>query len=280
MDMDRSEERISAAAQLAVLLEVTTEPKPGNVDRGHDHADITMQDFVFGAVNIPIALGNIVSHDMSLGRSIYELVDRGHIDDRNTSFGSFLLVAPHILADLRGTDPESVVYNTDVDDAIWFFRSFDLVDVYVPPRNDLDVYSKSGINEVRERDLSLYDVMKYSQDIDGVAREYIEGFPKSIKTSSRIDEVYEGDLNEALVRVFLELLAGDKDTHISKRHGEDIAQEVMESADELLRKEGDIREFDKELIDNGINPGTSADILCCAIYRNIMRSDGVIELWR
>lgn len=43
---------IAQCAQLAMLIELSSSPKPGNVDRCHDHDDTRFQHFLASTVSV------------------------------------------------------------------------------------------------------------------------------------------------------------------------------------------------------------------------------------
>ncbi|HPR67380.1 MAG TPA: triphosphoribosyl-dephospho-CoA synthase, partial [Methanothrix sp.] len=49
--MKTSPDRVAQAAQLAMLIELSSSPKPGNVDRGHDFEEIKFHHFLISAVS-------------------------------------------------------------------------------------------------------------------------------------------------------------------------------------------------------------------------------------
>jgi len=68
------------------------------------------------------------------------------------------------------------------------------------------------------------------------------------------------------VGTFMDLLSTEPDTFIIKKHGRDVAWEVMRKAREVREGIRDITRFDQELIDSGINPGSIADIIIASLY--------------
>ena len=62
------------------------------------------------------------------------------------------------------------------------------------------------------------------------------------------------------------LLATEPDTFIIKKHGTDIAREVMSGARNVLDGKQSLERFDEDLIQRDINPGSIADITIAGIF--------------
>jgi triphosphoribosyl-dephospho-CoA synthase len=71
-----SPDRIAQSAQLAMLIELSSDPKPGNVDRCHDFSDIGYHDFVISAVSI-YPIFRTAAQGGSIGRLLLE-AEMGH----------------------------------------------------------------------------------------------------------------------------------------------------------------------------------------------------------
>jgi triphosphoribosyl-dephospho-CoA synthase len=264
----------AANAELALLLEVTSTPKPGNVDREREYPGLRFEHFVAGAVGTRDGF-EIAADGGPVGHAIERAVEgMSHQRGGNTQFGAVLLVAPLVRAAAGGSlDPETankVVADTTVEDAVNFYRAFDHVDVAVddPPQemDELDV-RRGGAAEpaIREQDLSLEDIMEASADIDGLAAEWTTGFPRTFDTAERL-QTADGSVTDAAATVFLELLADEIDTFVVTQHDRETAREVRERARGVLAGEEPVREFATECIEREINPGTTADIIAGGLF--------------
>ncbi|MFC7201673.1 triphosphoribosyl-dephospho-CoA synthase [Halospeciosus flavus] len=266
-------------AELALLLEVAGTPKPGNVDRERDVDDLHFEHFLAGAVGTQKGL-RLAAGGTPVGEA-FEAAVAGMSDQSggNTQFGCLLLLVPLVRATTqRGLAPESaahVVEHTTVADAADFYCAFEHVDVYVddPPEDmgTLDVRRGSdAVPELERRGLTLYDVMERSAPADGVAAEWVNGFERTFETADRI-ESGQGPVTDRAADAFLALLAEEPDTLVAKRHGRETAREVRERAAELHEESeradrDDVREFADELVERGVNPGTTADLVAAGLY--------------
>jgi triphosphoribosyl-dephospho-CoA synthase len=264
----------AANGQLALLLEVAGTPKPGNVDRRREYPDLRFEQFLAGAVGARPGL-EAAAGERSLGEA-FERAVAGMSEQTggNTQFGALLLVAPLVRAAatdrLTTEDATAVVEATTVDDACAFFRAFDHVDVAVddPPADlaDLDVRRGSeAVPAVRDRGVTLADVMALSADVDGVAAEWTAGFPRSFEAAEWI-VADDGPVSRRASRCFLRVLADEPDTFVVTRNGREVAREVARRARDVLDGEEAADALADELVERGVNPGTSADITAAALF--------------
>lgn len=265
---------VAANAELALLLEVTSTPKPGNVDRHREYDDLRFEHFVAGAVGARpglerAAAGEPVGH--AFERAVAGMAEQ---DGDNTQFGALLLVVPLVATaatgDLSPERASTIVSETTVEDAANFYRTFEHVDVAVedPPAgmDDLDVRRGSDAVPALEEDtITLGDVMELSADVDGVAAEWTNGFRRSFHAA---EIIFSGDgpVPDRAAEVFIELLAAEVDTFVVTRNDREIAEEVRRRAQAVLDGDEDAEELADELVDRDINPGTTADILAAALF--------------
>jgi triphosphoribosyl-dephospho-CoA synthase len=251
-------------AQMAMMLEVSAYPKPGNVDRCHDYADTRLEHFLASTILVRPVFDAAERPGGRVGSLIREAVMRtnGH-SGGNTHFGAFILLIPLILgSDIEGA--RRVVAGTDVADAIEFYAAFGLTEVRVGESADLDVNDPASVAAIRERGMTLLDIMAYSADRDMVAREWTNGFSLTRRSADLLHA--HGPGREGIVAAFLDLLASEPDTFIAKKHGAAVAERTMRCAAEVRRGERDLAPFDAECVEAGINPGSIADITIAGIY--------------
>jgi triphosphoribosyl-dephospho-CoA synthase len=260
--------------QLALLLEVTGTPKPGNVDRHRDHEDLRFEQFLAGAVG---ALGGLeaVANGASIGTAFERAIEgMANQAGGNTQFGALLVVVPLVRAAatdrLTPAGTEEIVEATTVDDACAFYRSFEHVDVAVDDLpaglDSIDVRrGAAATNAIRDRGLALDDVMALSADRDGLAAEWLSGFERSFTAASwLLDD--EGPIYRRSSRAFLRLLAEEPDTFVITRNGQSAAEEVTRRARAVLDGEEDPEALAEEFVERDINPGTTADITAGALF--------------
>jgi len=203
----------------------------------------------------------------------------------NTHFGALLLLIPLAMAagasDSCATPvlkyrASEIMRNTDVEDAIELYRAFPVAKVRV--RRDvaeLDVMNEASLEEIRNKQLSLFDILTISAPYDLISRELVGGFEKTFRYAALIaDFIRDKPLNEAITHAYLNLLAEEEDTFVKMKFGAEKSRYVKERAkgivDRGYRRE-ELEEFDHELIIAGINPGSSADLIVAALFIAILQ---------
>ncbi len=261
-------------AQLALLLEVAGTPKPGNVDREREYDDLTFEQFLAGAVGALDGLEQATAGE-PVGRSFERAVaGMSKQQGGNTQFGALLLLTPLVAAAGRGEltreGARQVVEETTVDDAVNFYRAFEHVDVAVddPPdgMEPLDVRRGSEAESaVRDRGVTLGELMAQSADIDGIAAEWTSGFRRTFEAAQGLEQS-DGAVTNRASALFLALLANEVDTFIVTQHDRETALEVRGRAQAVLAGEENPYDLAEEFVDRDINPGTTADIVAGALF--------------
>jgi len=189
------------------------------------------------------------------------------------------------------------------------FEAVDVaVDDPPPGAAALDVRRGSDAEPaIRERGTTLRDVLALSAeptgaDADGTAdrvpdrnaAEWTEGFPRTFRAAEWI-LTDEGALADRAARAFLGLLAAEPDTLVASTRGVRTARDASGRARELLEPDGsdptapvgDVGAVDAEAVHavdldaaeslaesfvaEGINPGTTADLTCAALFVALRR---------
>jgi triphosphoribosyl-dephospho-CoA synthase len=251
-------------AQLAMMLEVCAYPKPGNVDRCHDYETTRLEHFLASAIFARPALEEAERQEGRIGEIIRHAVSATSCHGGgNTHFGAFILLIPLVYGgDIAGA--QKAVERTDVSDAVAFYRAFSLTNVRMHATDELDVNDPRSLQALRDRDMTLLDVMQHSAKNDMIAREWVTGFPVTRRGADFLKTLGSG--REAIVQAFLALLAQEPDTFIIKEHGTSVAQRVVMQARNVLDGNVSLESFDAECIRDGINPGSIADVMIAAIY--------------
>jgi triphosphoribosyl-dephospho-CoA synthase len=251
-------------AQLAMMLEVCAYPKPGNVDRCHDYSETRLEHFLASVIFARQALEEAETGVGRIGEIIKHAVrDTNCHEGGNTHFGAFILLIPLLYGNgISGA--LSAIEKTDVSDAVAFYKAFAMTSVKMKATDDLDVNDPHTLTVIRDRDITLLEIMRHSAENDMVAREWVTGFPLTRKGADLLKQYGPG--REAIVNTFLTLLASETDTFIVKKHGMAVAREVMLTAREVLDGKQSLEEFDEDCIARDINPGSIADILIASLF--------------
>lgn len=273
---------IARCAQIAMLLEVSATPKPGNVDRDHDFADLRYEHFLASATGVKHVFERAAMGDNKVGSLIREAIEESikWSGGRNTHFGTFLLLVPLIVAAGKGDvcAANDIVHSTTAEDAIEFYKAFKCVDIYLGDIDDLSVKDATSIDEIGGRGLTLYDIMRMSAEHDGIAQEWVCDFSRTFAGARMLTKKAKGmSMNDAIVYTYLALLAERPDTLVQKKFDLSVAEEVSRKASAVLEEKNieAIRRFDDELIQRRINPGTTADIVAASLFVHLLGADEI-----
>ena len=256
--------RPAERAQLAMMLEVTAYPKPGNVDRCHDYPETRLEHFLASAIFARQALEEAESGKGRIGEIIRHAVrDTNCHKGGNTHFGAFILLIPLVYGkDIPGAIV--AITKTDTSDAIAFYKAFAMTAVKMNATDELDVNDPNALTLIRDREMTLLDIMQHSAANDMVAREWVTGFPLVRRGADLLKQ--SGPGRQSIVDTFLTLLATEPDTFIIKKHGLDVARETMLRARDVLDQKLSIQQLDEDCIRRDINPGSIADITIASLY--------------
>ncbi|MFV2065964.1 MAG: triphosphoribosyl-dephospho-CoA synthase [Pirellulales bacterium] len=269
-------------AALACLLEVSA-PKPGNVWRGADFADMTFLDLAVSGVALVPVIDRAT--ERPVGETILAAVEAMRASvGTNTHLGSILLIAP--LAAVPRDEKlvaglPAVLASLSVDDARHTYQAIRLA-------------QPGGMGQVDQADLaddpdlSLVACMALASDRDLVARQYTEGFSTVIDlvVPSLEKGVRTGQaLEDAIVLTALRLLAEYPDSLIARKCGPDAARQTSGRAAHVLDagQPGETA-FQRALSDldfwlrsdgNRRNPGTTADLITAGLF--VMLREGRLD---
>ncbi len=274
--------RVARFAQLAMLLEVSATPKPGNIDRDHNYGDTRFEHFLASAVGVYPILEKAARSSSGTGMLIHEAVIESNRWQKggNTHFGAFILLIPLVMAAGKCNDEtclkkrvKTVVMDTTTEDAVEFYRAFSEAGVKVKPVGQFDLGDADSIHKIREQRLTLFDLMEISRSYDMIAEEWTNGFQKTFECALALqNKIKKMNINDATVFTFMEILSCNKDTFIQTKFDINKAEEVSIRASSILKNGGinkikeKIRYFDEELLEERINPGSTADIIIAGLF--------------
>lgn len=296
--MNKTQLSIGQCAALACLLEVNA-PKPGNVNRGADFDDATLNDFAASAVAIGGSLGFLSRAKADGDTASWEDVpgDQGRVGEAvlrcveatqrvartNTNLGAILLLAPLACVprdeQLRG-GVAKVLNSLNADDAR---------DVYQAIR----LAAPGGLGEVDRFDVSgeppasLLEAMRAAAERDVVAAQYATNFSTVFDdVAPKIVAGREANLSLplAIVHTQIQLLAERGDSLIARKCGGDVSAQCRARAERVLdcgrppeeNYQRALRDFDFWLRSDGRrrNPGATADLIAAGLF--VCLRDGLI----
>jgi triphosphoribosyl-dephospho-CoA synthase len=258
--------------------------KPGNVSLVSPGHGMTAAQFIDSA---HAAASPLFAEGQRVGQRIEAAVAASWAAAGcNTNLGIVLLCAPIAAAVERFPELalrpaiEAVLADLDCDDAAAAYRAI----AFVQPGGLGDAPAQ----DVRDApSVGLREAMALAAERDSIARQYANGFADLFDIA--LPHLSSGSRTHAAVqRVFLALASHLPDSHIVRKHGEAVAQTVMSAAQRwqaqaeagmVLDTTPAFADWDSELKDNGINPGTTADLTVATLLLAALRDDPQRSLW-
>ncbi len=260
---------VSRCLQLAILLEVSAYPKPGNVHRTRDFSDTRYEHFLASAVavspyfrkaaerGILYSSGNIDASEIGIGSlirgSVEEILSWQH--GGNTLLGTIILLIPMAVSAGATINTEKFfsqhVFRRNIGVVTKFTTPEDAVAVYEAIRKakpgglgkapELDVHDPRSTTRILREKITLLEIFKIASRYDSVASEWVSnyrvtfeiGYPYIKRELSR-----HGDINIATVHTFLKILSEVPDTLIARKVGIEKAKEISLMAKHILELGG------------------------------------------
>jgi triphosphoribosyl-dephospho-CoA synthase len=293
-------EHVSRCLELAILLEVSAYPKPGNVHRTADFLETRYEHFLASAVavaphfkqaaerGIGVSKTKIGPANVKIGNIIKEAVKSVGLwqSGGNTLLGSIMLLSPLAVAAGMTIAKEKFFISKlreNVKLIVESSTSMDAADVYdaimianpggLGKAPKLDVTDPASKKKILEDKTTLFEVFKIASEYDNVASEWVNNYPITFDLgypyfTQQLEETK--DINTTIVHTFLKILSEVPDTFIARKLGLAKAKEVSAQARRVLEKGGltttlgrsYLLKFDKKLRNpaHEESPGTTADI--------------------
>ncbi len=291
---------ISECLQLALLLEVSAYPKPGNIHRTADFPETRYEQFLASAValgrhfreaamrGVLVSKRKIRLNEVGVGETIrnavFDMTNRQR--GGNTGLGSILLLSPIAVAagmtvHNRSISPRNLrkairmtVESTTAKDAV---AVYDAILAAKPGGlgkvSKLDIRDSNSKTRILREKLTLLNIFEMASNYDSIASEWAKNYTITFDLgypyfTQQLRETK--DINVATVHVFLKILSEVPDSLIVRKVSIDKAREVSKTAREILgvgalmSEEGRrrLKEFDEKLRtpSHELNPGTTADL--------------------
>jgi triphosphoribosyl-dephospho-CoA synthase len=269
-----------AAAFVAACRDELDAPKPGNVHNFAAGHRMTALEFVRSA---EVSAGPLTASGTRVGLRILRAVEATRAAvGTNTNLGIVLLCAPLAAAaenaheGLR-TALSGVLERLDVEDATLAFQAIALA-------------APGGLGDAARHDVrrpatvTLAQAMAEAADRDRIAYQFSSNFAdifdrgmtwRDTAAARRVDATW------VTLAVYLGFLATFPDSHVARKYGAAVAEDVRRTAAEFerrLRSEdpasllGDLLAWDRSLKQRAINPGTSADLTVATLFAHRLTS--------
>ena len=289
---------ISRCLELAILLEVSGYPKPGNVHRTADFLSTTFEHYLASAVaiapsfrraaerGIKVSRGELNLSDVCIGSIIKDAVDRmlGSQGGGNTLLGAIIILVPIAVAAGMISSSFSlsklrnkinvIVESTTPEDAVAVYDAIALVNPGGLNKSlKLDVMDQASKKKILDEGVTLLDTFRMASSYDSIASEWVNNYPITFDLGypyfvKQLEET--GDINTATVHTFMKILAEVPDTFISRKVGQAKAESISVEARDVLNEGGLTTPLGRNLLlkldsklrdpNNDLSPGTTADL--------------------
>jgi triphosphoribosyl-dephospho-CoA synthase len=299
------EEYVSGCSQLALLLESSAYPKPGNVHRTADFEDTKYEHFLASSIAVGqamreatrqgmlVASGDIEYKQIQIGRIIHDATSSmiQWQNGGNTILGAILLLTPlsaaagftwsqssQSLNDFRSS-LSKITHSTTPEDALYVYDAIRLSGAGGLGSVDrFDVTKEKSHQEILNSSTSLFEIFQISSDYDTISSEWINNFKITFEIGypyflNQIQEQY--DCNTAILHTFLKILSLFPDSLIARKTDSLRAQEISIAASKVLEVGGINSESGREKLaaldiklragGHRLNPGTTADLTCSSL---------------
>lgn len=251
--------------------------KPGNVSFAAAGHKMTAIDFIKSAdVSVPI----LCSPGLGVGRRVLDSVKATRaVVGCNTNLGMLLLFSPLICA-AQAAYKNAAELRRNLEITLGSLTNSDTEQIYAAIR----LADPGGLGDVEQGDVrlapttTLIEAMNMASPYDLIAMQYCNHF----------DEVFGLGLNNikcfvkrwnsvkwATVACYMSYLAAMPDSHIGRKFGADIAEQIKIKSGGVAKTFtrspdpkaciGLLKELDDELKNNNYNPGACADLTAASL---------------
>jgi triphosphoribosyl-dephospho-CoA synthase len=266
---------IQQAIRWACRQEVNS-PKPGNVNCFSGGHNMQIADFLASADAIAEPLSNPA---LTVGQKILASVSATRqVVDCNTNLGIILLFAPlckaieqsHCFQDIQ-QQLTTVLNELTVADAVDCYQAIALAEAGgLGKVEQQDIYSKPTV--------TLRQAMALAESKDSIAKQYLNNYHEIYRyglNSLTLAINYGETIEWAAAFAYLTILVNIPDSLIVRKQGLEQAVQVSKKAQTLMEKvsninmlsgfESELMAWDKQLKQQAVNPGTSADITAATL---------------
>ena len=266
---------IGQCATLACLLEVSA-PKPGNVHRGADFEDCTLNDFLASAVAIGPIMEN--ANRASLGQTILSAIQSTRdVTSANTNLGIVLLLGPLAavpIGECLETGVQEILVGLTPDDSRNVYEAIRLAN---PGGINPEGEAVTEMNTSETPPNDLLAAMNTAAHRDMIARQYAENFRDVFQfVVPQLCNHQNASIPDRIVATHLELMREFPDSLIQRKCGIQIAKESSMRAAQVLSSgplgseiyNSALADFDFWLRCDGNrrNPGTTADLIAAGLF--------------
>ena len=275
-----TENQVKMAFEYACKLDVFS-IKPGNVFLNHPAYGMSHKDFLQSSM----ACSDIMcEQNMDIGLKILESVKASmDVVGCNTNLGIILLCVPIVEAVYMDKEHKFdqnnlkiVIDNINYKQTKSIYKAINLANAGgMSSKEEFDLKSNKSDN------FTLFEAMNFAKTYDYIASEYTKYFYNIINNISLNWRNYFKLMNNdecATTATFLKQIASNPDSLIARKHGLSTAEQVSERFKEIADEYCALKDpnilnnklllLDSELKIQGLNPGTTADVVVASIFLN------------
>ena len=275
-----TENQVKMAFEYACKLDVFS-IKPGNVFLNHPAYGMSHKDFLQSSM----ACSDIMcEQNMDIGLKILESVKASmDVVGCNTNLGIILLCVPIVEAVYMDKEHKFdqnnlkiVIDNINYKQTKSIYKAINLANAGgMSSKEEFDLKSNESDN------FTLFEAMNFAKTYDYIASEYTNYFYNIINNISLNWRNYFKLMNNdeyATTATFLKQIASNPDSLIARKHGLSTAEQVSERFKEIADEYCALKDpnilnnklllLDSELKIQGLNPGTTADVVVASIFLN------------
>ncbi|MDD2833178.1 MAG: triphosphoribosyl-dephospho-CoA synthase [Methylotenera sp.] len=273
---------LAVAYQAACMAELQA-VKPGNVHVFADGHGMTVHDFIKSA---DVTANVIAIPDYTVGERVFYAVQATqNAVGQNTNLGLLLLCAPLAHAVLIPDEAQDFSGALAQTLSQLSNRDATLVAQSISMANPAGLGDSSAHDVHDDVTINLLEMMRYAQQKDRIAWQYANQFSDVLEfgLTKYQEAMFKWDNQAwATTAIYLAFLTQHPDTHVLRKHGALVAQQLMDEAldfeadywlfenPKLIQKR--LLDWDRSLKQRGINPGTSADLVVATLFvDNILR---------
>ena len=266
----------------SIVIQAFTEEvnalKPGNVSRYAAGHNMSVEDFLKSAEQVtPI----LCDPSLSVGERILSSVQATFSGvGCNTNLGMVLLFAPvlKVVQEMKifnintlQKNIKKLIKNINVDESRLIFKAISLA-------------NPGGLGQSEQYDVHLapdctvWQAMELASNRDSIAKQYVNGlhevFHSGLVKINSYNQRWKS-VEWATVACYLDLLSDLIDSHVARKQGLPVAEQTRAKAKSVARKLENydnpveatdlLLEFDRELKQSNINPGTTADLTAASL---------------
>ena len=275
-----TENQVKMAFEYACKLDVLS-IKPGNVFLDHPAYGMSHKDFLQSSM----ACSDIICEkNMDIGIKILESVKASmDVVGCNTNLGIILLCVPIVEAiyydkehKFQQNNLKKIINSIDSKQTKAIYKAINIANAGGMGKKD-----KFDLNTKKSLDFTLSEAMNFASSYDYIANEYKNYFDNiinevAINWRNYFNLMQSGEC--ATTATFLKLISFNPDSLIARKYDIDTAKEVSNRFKTLSEEYCELKNpnilnnklllLDSELKIQGLNPGTTADVVVASIFLN------------